>query len=80
MFVRKKKNRSGSTSIAVVNKMAKRVIYIKTIGISSDELEIEQLFHKGQEYVYNLGDKEIYLLITTHNSMKNTGPITLFLT
>jgi transposase len=55
MFVRKKKNRSGSTSIVVVNKVAGRVIYIKTIGISSDEREIERLFLNGQEYVHNLG-------------------------
>ena len=58
MFVRKKKNRSGSTSIVVVNKAYGKVNYIKTIGISSDEQEIEQLFRKGQEYIHNLGGQK----------------------
>jgi len=55
MFVRKKKNRSGSTSIVVVKKVAGRVNYIKTIGISSDEQEIERLYLKGREYVHRVG-------------------------
>ena len=55
MFVRKKKNRSGSTSIVVVIKVSGRVSYIKTIGISSDEQEIERLFRQGQEYLHNIG-------------------------
>ncbi len=62
MFVRKKKNRSGSTSIVIVNKVSGRVNYIKTIGISSDEQEIEQLFRLGQEYINNLGgQKDIFV-------------------
>jgi transposase len=65
MFVRKKKNRSGSTSIVVVNKAYGRVNYIKTIGISSDEQEIEQLFRKGQEYIHNLGgQKDLFVNYT----------------
>jgi transposase len=55
MFVRKKKNRSGSTSIVVVKKVAGRVNYIKTIGISSDEQEIERLYLKGHDYVRSIG-------------------------
>ena len=62
MFVRKKKNRSGSTSIVVVKKVAGRITYIKTIGISSDEHEIEQLFRTGQQYVHDLGgQKDIFV-------------------
>lgn len=65
MFVRKKKNRSGSTSIVVVNKAYGRVNYIKTIGISSDEQEIEQLLFKGQEYIHNLGgQKDLFVNYT----------------
>lgn len=65
MFVRKKKNRSGSTSIVVVNKAYGSVNYIKTIGISSDEQEIEQLFRKGQEYIHNLGgQKDLFVNYT----------------
>ena len=58
MFIRKKKNRSGSTSIVVVSKSSGRVNYIKTIGISSDQQEIERLFRQGQEYIHNLGGQK----------------------
>ena len=58
MFIRKKKNRSGSTSIVVVSKSSGRVNYIKTIGISSDQYEIDRLFRQGQEYIHNLGGQK----------------------
>lgn len=62
MFICKKKNRSGSTSIVVVKKIHGKINYIKTIGISSDENEIEQLFRKGQDYIHNIsGQKEIFI-------------------
>lgn len=62
MFIRKKKNRSGSTSIVVVRKVCGKAKYIKTIGISSDKQEIEHLFRKGQEYIHNLGgQKDIFV-------------------
>ena len=55
MFVHRKKNRSGSTSIVVVKKVSGRSQYIKTIGISSDEQEIEQLLKQGQQYIHDFG-------------------------
>jgi hypothetical protein len=55
MFVHRKKNRSGSTSIVVVKKVSGRPQYIKTIGISSDEQEIEQLLKQGQQYIHDFG-------------------------
>jgi hypothetical protein len=55
MFVHKKKNRSGSTSIVIVRKVSGKANYIKTIGISSDEQEVERLFRLGQQYVHNFG-------------------------
>ena len=55
MFVHRKKNRSGSTSIVVVKKVSGRPQYIKTIGISSDEQEVERLFRLGQQYVHDFG-------------------------
>jgi len=58
MFVWKKKNRSGSTSIVIVQKVVGKFRYIKTIGISSDEQEIERLFREGQQYIHNLGGQK----------------------
>ncbi|MDD2563354.1 MAG: phosphate-starvation-inducible PsiE family protein [Salinivirgaceae bacterium] len=43
MYVRRKPNRSGSTSVVVVEKKAGKVCYLKTIGVSSDQQEIDEL-------------------------------------
>lgn len=48
MFVRRKSNRSGSTSVVVVKKSHGKVCYLKTIGTSSDEKEIDELYAQGK--------------------------------
>jgi len=40
MFIRKKRNRSGTTSIVVVEKLSDKFKELKTIGVSSDDAEI----------------------------------------
>lgn len=47
MFVRKKKNQSGSVSVQIIKKINRTNKVIKTIGSSSDPQEIERLFQKG---------------------------------
>lgn len=47
MFVRKKKNRSGSVSIQIIKKINRVNKVIKTIGSSSDPAEIDLLYHKA---------------------------------
>ncbi len=47
MFVRKKKNRSGSISIQIVKKINRSNKVIKSIGSSKDPDEVERLFQKG---------------------------------
>ena len=51
MFIRKKPNRSGSTSVVIVDKRAGKVSYLKTIGVSSDPKEIEDLFSQGKKWI-----------------------------
>jgi hypothetical protein len=51
MFVRKKNNRSGSTSVVVVDKSGGKIHYLKTIGVSSDETEIAELYRRGKKWV-----------------------------
>jgi transposase len=53
MFVRRKKNRSGSTSVVVVDKSAGHFREMKTIGISFDSKEIEQLCQTGREWIHS---------------------------
>ena len=47
MFVRRKKNRSGSVSIQIIKKINRVNKVIKSIGSSKDPDEIDRLYHKG---------------------------------
>lgn len=51
MFVRKKKNRSGSTSVIVADKSGGKFKELKTIGVSSDPDEVARLVIKGRQWV-----------------------------
>jgi len=51
MFIRKKKNRSGSTSIIVVNKSNGLFRQIKTIGIGKEKAEIDLLYQQGKKWI-----------------------------
>lgn len=51
MFVRKKKNRSGTVSIIVADKSSGKFKELKTIGVSSDPKEIVQLEIKAREWI-----------------------------
>ena len=51
MFIRKRKNRSGSTSVVVVDKSNGHFRELKTIGVSSDEKTISELYHQGEEWI-----------------------------
>ena len=49
MFIRKKKNSTGSISVQIVNKIGRKNKVLKTIGCSSVPEEIEK-FQKQAEY------------------------------
>jgi hypothetical protein len=51
MFVRKKNNRSGSTSVIVVDKSGGKIYYLKTVDVSSDGTEIAELYRRGKKWV-----------------------------
>jgi transposase len=51
MFVRKKKNRSGTTSVIVVNKSQGRFKEVKTIGVSDDESQIEKYINQARQWI-----------------------------
>lgn len=51
MFVRKKKNKSGVVSIQIIDKSSGKYKMLKTIGSSSDPIEIEHLYNEGLEYI-----------------------------
>lgn len=47
MFIRQKKNASGSTSILVLEKRGRKNAVVKIIGTSNDAIEIEHLYKKA---------------------------------
>jgi transposase len=53
MFVRKKPNKSGKTSVQVIDKIESKYKVAKTIGSSSIESEVEKLVALGQEWIRN---------------------------
>lgn len=50
MFVHRKKNRSDTTSVVVVDKHGGKFKELHTIGVSCDEAEIERLYLKGHQW------------------------------
>jgi len=59
MYVRKKPNRSGSISVVVIEKKDGKVHYLKTLGVSSDAAEIEDLYLQGKSGLSNKKDSAI---------------------
>lgn len=62
MFIRKKKNRSGTTSIVIVDKSRGRYQEIKTIGTSSDSSQIDLFYRQGKQWMADhLGEQDLFL-------------------
>lgn len=51
MFIRKKKNRSGTTSVIVVSKAYGKFKEVKTIGVSDDESQIENFVREARRWI-----------------------------
>ena len=63
MFIRKKKNRSGTTSVVVVDKKGGSFRELKTIGVSSDENEIKTLCYQGKKWISTYrGDRDMFVI------------------
>jgi len=63
MFVRKRKNRSGSTSVVVIDKSRGRFRELITIGVSSDEKVINELYVQGEKWIAaRTGKRDMFLL------------------
>ena len=63
MFIRKKKNRSGSTSVVVIDKSRGQFRELKTIGVSSDEKVVSELYAKGKKWIASCtGERDMFAL------------------
>ena len=58
MFVRRKKNRSGSTSVVVADKSSGTFTELKVIGVGTSENEIRNLVQKGKEWISHYGGQQ----------------------
>jgi hypothetical protein len=54
MFIRKKKNSSGSISVQIISKNSGKYKVIETIGCSKNEFELEQLLQLANERLLEL--------------------------
>jgi hypothetical protein len=52
MFISSNKNRSENTSVVVISKANSKLKYLKTIGISPDEQEIEKFVFEAREFIH----------------------------
>ena len=51
MFVKKKRNRSGTTSVVVAEKIKESYRELTTIGVSKEDSEVMELVRAGQEWI-----------------------------
>jgi len=71
MFIRKKKNPSGVISIQIIDKSLGKYKVIRTIGSSSDELEIESLYNQGKKWIATqTGGQDMFTLVEQQREEK----------
>lgn len=58
MFVRKKKNRSGSVSVVVVDKSCGKFKEIKRFGVATEENDIKLLCDKANDWILHYGGQQ----------------------
>ena len=59
MFVRKKKNSSGSVSVQIISKNNHKYKVVETIGCGRNEFEVEQLLKNGYKTLFGVEPLEM---------------------
>ncbi|MCL1934103.1 MAG: hypothetical protein FWF53_09880 [Candidatus Azobacteroides sp.] len=71
MFVRKKKNRSRTTSAVITDKSGGRFRELQTIGVSSDEKEISDFYQQGKKWIsHHRGDRDMFAIMEKEREEK----------
>jgi len=81
MFVRKKKNKSGSISVQIIEKVGRNNKLIQTVGSSKDESEINDLFIQANQLIpslqkqqtFNFMNEEDESILNFTKSLSNTN-------
>jgi len=72
-----KKNRSGTTSVVIVDKSYGKIRYLETIGVSSDEQSISELYIQGKKRISILtGERDMFSL---HEQQREEKQVTDYL-
>jgi len=71
VFVRKKENKSGSTSIHIVSKANGRYQILKAVGVSNEPQEIEKLYQKAKNEVVSLSKQSSLFILEKDLIIKN---------
>ena len=87
MFVRRKKNRSGSVSVVVVDKHGGKFKELHTVGIASSPEEVDELSRQGQVWIkdhlgiqeldFDGADKKLEEMVTATKFLDNVDSILL---
>lgn len=59
MFVRCKRNKSGSTSVQIIDKSSGKFRLYETVGSSHDQQEIDWLIEKGKRIIEGIGGQSV---------------------
>lgn len=90
MFLRKKKNQSGSVSIQLLRKVGRKNELVKTIGSAKSEQDIERLWYLGKQELSRLKNQSTLFLSEkdlaiesvfesmTNASIRTVGPELIF--
>ena len=68
MFIRKKRNASGSVSVQIIEKIGRNNKIVQTIGSSKDIDEIEVLYQEGLKLIPQLTKQPLLDLFPNDNS------------
>lgn len=60
MFVRKKKNKSGTISIQIIDKSSGKYKVVKTVGSSKDLKKIEKLYEEAYRIIPTLQKQDTF--------------------
>ena len=67
MFIRKKRNKSGSVSIQILQKRGRHNKLIRTIGSARKEEEIEQLYQEAYRYLSGYNHQSQFAFLSEHD-------------
>lgn len=71
MFVRKKANRSGTTSVVVIDKAGGSFRQVKSFGSSSDSDEVRKMCEQASDWILRHGGQQIIDFDATEQARKD---------